>query len=50
MEDEDAQILNQSFYSLYFPPENLKAYTNLPEDSLQTDSESELVRYSINGN
>ena len=51
MEDEDAQILNQSFYSLYFPPENLQTYKNLPEDSvdsLQTNSESELVRMTKN--
>ena len=51
MEDEDAQILNQSFYSLYIPPENLQTYKNLPEDSvdsLQTNSESELVRMTRN--
>jgi hypothetical protein len=51
MKDEDAQILNQSFYSLYFPPENLQTYKNLPEDSvdsLQTNSESELVRMTRN--
>jgi hypothetical protein len=51
MEDENAQILNEAFHSLYFPPENLQTYKNLPEDSvdtLQTNSESELVRMTRN--
>ena len=43
-EIEDAQILKQSFYSLYFSHENLKPYKNLPEDSVDSlnNSESEL--------
>ena len=51
-EIEDAQILKQSFYSLYFSPENLKPYKNFPEDSVDSlnNSESELVRYYRKGN
>ena len=31
---DNSQELNQSFYSLYFSPENLQKHKQLPEDSL----------------
>ena len=39
---DNSQELDPSFYSLYFPPENLQEYKQLPEDSVDSlDSHSE---------